>query len=121
MLTNQYNETAPVFHREGIVDVTIFDAISPEDSLGYMCDCDISVFQSGKIEIRSLDNEKDLLESFSVMDIVSVSDNINNYDPAHDTEIAVITENKALRIAFHNKESKIELCNVLKKRAAYNV
>lgn len=120
MFTNKYNEKAPVFHREGIIDVTIFDAISPEDSLGYMCGCDISVFQSGKIEMRSLDNAEDLLESFSAMDIVRVSDNINNYDPAHDTEIAVITENKDLRITFHNKESKIEFCNVLEERGASN-
>ena len=111
MFTNKYNEKAPVFHGEGIIDVTSFDTISPEDSLGYMCGCDISVFQSGKIEIRSIDNAKDLLESFSAMDIVRTSDNINNYDPAHD--MAVITENKTLRLSFQTKESKIELCNAL--------
>ena len=121
MFTNKYNEKAPVFHGEGIIDVTSFDTISPEDSLGFMCGCDISVFQSGKIEIRSIDNAKDLLESFSAMDIVRTSDNINNYDPAHDMEIAVITENKTLRISFQTKESKIEFCNALEERRAYNV
>ena len=118
---NKYNEKTPIFHGEGIIDVTRFDAISPEDPLGYLCGCDISVYQSGKIDIRSIDNAKDLLESFSAKDIIRVSYNINNYDPAHDTEIAVITENKALRITFYNKESKIEFCNVLAKRIAYNV
>ena len=55
------------------------------------------------------------------MDIVRASDNINNYDPAHDMEIAVITENKTLRIFFQTKESKIEFCNALEERRAYNV
>ena len=53
------------------------------------------------------------------MDIVRTSDNINNYDPAHD--MAVITENKTLRISFQTKESKIEFCNALEERRAYNV
>ena len=43
-------KNAPVFHGEGIIDVTNFEAMSPDDSLGYMCGCNISIFQDGMIE-----------------------------------------------------------------------
>lgn len=103
----------PIFHEKGIIDVTNLDAMSPDDSLGYMCDCDITIFQNGKIEICAVDNVTDLLESFSVLDIVRTSNNINNYDPTHVTEVSVITETKDIRISFQTKESKIEFWNAL--------
>lgn len=96
----------PVFHAEGIIDVTNFDAMSPDDSLGYMSAGAVSVFENGQIEMRSVDNTKDLLESFSVLHILHASNNINNYDPEHAMEVALTTENKALQIAFHAKEDK---------------
>ncbi|MGN0539024.1 MAG: hypothetical protein ACI4KI_04140 [Candidatus Fimenecus sp.] len=102
-----------LFHGEGILDVTNSNAMSSDDSLGYMCGCDISVSQNGKIEIFSLENVKELLECFSVLDIVRASNNINNYDSTYVTEVLLITENKDLRISFQTKESKIEFWNAL--------
>lgn len=102
-----------LFHGKGVIDVTNFDAMSPDDSLGYMCGCDISVLQDGQIEILSDDDAKDLLESFSVSNIVRANNDINHYDPNHITEVSVMTESKALRITFQTKESKNEFWNAL--------
>ena len=95
-----------IFHAEGIIDVTNFDAMSPDDSLGYMSAGTVFIFENGQIEIRTVDNTKDLLESFSVLHILHASNNINNYDPEHAMKVAFTTENKALQIAFHTKEDK---------------
>ncbi|MBQ8504170.1 MAG: hypothetical protein IJ491_07825 [Clostridia bacterium] len=102
-----------VFQGKGFIDVTNFDAMSPDDSLGYACVCDIVVFQNGLIEIFSDNNERNLLESFSVLNIVTANNNINNYAPETMMGVSVITENKGLRIFFQTKESKIEFWNAL--------
>ena len=102
-----------LFRGKGIIDVTNFDAMSPDDSLGYMCGCDVSVFMNGQIEIYTDDKTKDLLESFSISDIVRANNNINNYDPNHIAEVSLITENKDLRISFQAKESKDEFWDAL--------
>ena len=102
-----------LFRGKGIIDVTNFDAMSPDDSLGYMCGCDVSVFMNGQIEIYTDDKTKDLLESFSILDIVRANNNINNYDPNHIAEVSLITENKDLRISFQAKESKDEFWDAL--------
>ena len=101
-------QNANIFNGEGIIGVDNFGAMSPDESLGYMCSCNISVLQNGQIEIRSVDEVKDLLESFSVLDIVSANNNINNYDPAYIMDVALKTASKGLRITFQTKESKME-------------
>ncbi len=106
--TNDY-----VFYEKGIIDVTNFDVMSPDDDLGYMCGCDIFVFQNGIIEIFSDDNEKELLERFSVSDVVRASNNINNYDPDYAMDVSMITKKKELRISFQSKESKNRFWNVI--------
>lgn len=103
----------PLFHGKGIIDVTNFDAMSPSDPLGYMCGCDISVFVNGQIQIFTEDKTKDLLESFSVLDIVRANNNINNFDPNHITDVSLTTKSKALQITFQTKESKDEFWNTL--------
>ncbi len=102
-----------LFYGKGIIDVTNFDAMSPDDSLGYMCGCDVSVFMNGQIEIYTDDETKDLLESFPVLDIIRANDNINNYDPNHITDVSLTTENKNFQISFQTKESKDEFWNAL--------
>lgn len=108
----QTNE--PVFHEKGVmIDVTNFDATSPDDSLGYMCGGDIYVFRNGLIQIYADDKENDLLESLSVFNLVRASNQINNFDPKHTTEISMITESKDLRIIFQTKERKMDFWNAL--------
>ena len=53
------------------------------------------------------------MERLSVFDIVRASNNINNYDPNHITEVSLTTENKDLRISFQAKESKDEFWDAL--------
>lgn len=101
-----------LFHGRGIVNVTNFDVNSPDDPLGYLCSCDISVLKSGQIEIHSDDAAQALLESFSVSNIVGASNNINNYDPNHITDVSLITNSKDLRITFQTQESKNEFWRV---------
>lgn len=108
MSSNNY-----LFHGKGVVDVTNFDAKSPDDSLGYMCSCDITVLKSGQIEIYSDDIAKGLLESFSVSNIVAANNNINNYNPNHIAEVSLMTDSKDLRITFQTQESKKEFWRVL--------
>lgn len=103
----------PIFCAEGIIDVTNFDAMSPDDSLGYMSAGIVSIFENGQIEMRTVDKTKDLLESISISHILHASNNINNYDPEHAMEVALTTENKALQIAFHTKEDKAEFWETL--------
>ena len=102
-----------LFYGKGIIDATNFAAMSPDDSLGYMCGCDVSVFMNGQIEIYTDDETKDLLESFPVLDIIRANDNINNYDPNHITDVSLTTENKNFQISFQTKESKDEFWNAL--------
>lgn len=102
-----------LFHGKGIIDVTNFDDMSLDDSLGYMCSCDIIVFQNGIIEIYKDDSIEDLLESFSLFNIVMANNNINNYDPSHTAEVCLMTESKDLRISFQTEEIKKEFWNAL--------
>lgn len=106
-------KNAPVFHGEGIIDVTNFEAMSPDDSLGYMCGCNISIFQDGMIEICSADNEQDILERFSALNIIKANNNINNFDPQYAMGVSVLLENKDLRIFFQTKENKMDFWNAL--------
>ncbi len=96
----------PVFFNNGILDVTNFDIMTPDEPIGYVSSCTVSVFQSGLIEIRAVDKNQSVLESFNISDIWRASNNINNYDPRHITEVSMITDTKDYRISFHSMEVK---------------
>ena len=98
---------------KGIVDVTNFNAMSPNDPLGYMCSCVITIFENGQLEICSDDGEKNILESFSVFNIVRMNNYINSYDPRHTAVVSLTTESKDLTITFPTEESKNEFWSAL--------
>ena len=102
-----------VFQGKGVIDVTNFSAMSPDDSLGYMCGCDISVFQNGQVLIYSDDKKKELLENCSVVDIISSNNNVGNFHPDYITTITILTRTKKLQISFYNQEKKNEFWNAL--------
>ena len=106
-------EDAPIFCGNAIIDVTNFSTTSPTEPLGYFCSCDISVFANGQIEIRADDGAKELLERFSVLDITSASNNVNNYDPSYATMVSVTTNAKNLRVTFQSKDPKEKFWNAL--------
>ena len=105
--------TISEFHGKGIIDVTNFAAMTPDDPLGYMCGCNIAVLQNGQIEIRSDDSENELLESFSGADIVCVRESENHQDPMVRTDVSVMIEEKNLKISFQSQETQKEFCMAL--------
>ena len=95
------------FQERGIIDVTNYDAKTPEDPLGYMSSGIVQVSPDGKIIIYS-ESDGSLLENISLADIILGNDNINHYDPEFQTAVSLITKNKGIRIHFDTIELKRE-------------
>jgi len=102
-----------VFHEKCIMDVTNFNANASGDSLGYLCNCIVSVYSNGLIRVCSVDNENNVLESISVLEIIRANDNINNYDPDYLAVVSVITEKKGFRFSFESVDVKNSFWNAL--------
>ena len=92
----------PLYRDNVILDVTVFDA-RPSDPIGYLCGAEIMLFDDGTVIFC---NGKEEVDRFHVSDLVRVNANINNYDPDHDTEIAIITPEKSFRIIFSDGKKK---------------
>ena len=102
-----------VFQEYGIIDVTNFDATPENPKLGYMCGGIVAVFSDGRIMIHDANEGGKLLEDFHVCDLIRFNSNINNYDPDHMTEIAMMTSDKSIRIAFPDIEEKQRFVEVM--------
>ena len=96
----------PVFFNNGILDVTYFDVMTPDEPIGYASSCTVAVFQNGLIEIHAVDKDQCVLESFKISDIWRANNKIYNYDPRHITEVSMITEKRDYRISFFSMEVK---------------
>ena len=96
----------PVFFNNGFLDVTYFEIMTPDEPIGYARNCTVAVFQSGLIEMRAIDKDQSVLESFNISDILMASNNINNCDPRHINEVSLITHTRDYRITFHSLEEK---------------
>ena len=96
------DNTAPLFRDNVILDVTVFD-VRPSEPIGYLCGAEIMLSEDGTV---SFCNGKEEVDRFHIRDLVRINTNINNYDPEHDTEIAVITRKKSFRITFSDGKKK---------------
>ena len=95
-----------VFQENGVIDVTNFNALTPEDSLGYMCGCEIQLYINGQLQINSCDEKRETLESFSILSIIKARNNIKYYDPMFSNTVSIITEEKRFDISFQSIEEK---------------
>lgn len=102
----QINGDTCLFCEDGTIDVTNFDVTNPNEPMGYLAACKVCIFQSGLIEIRSVDDEQRIMESTYVMNILRANNNINNFDPSYLTSVSLLTNNKEYRISFKTKELK---------------
>ena len=103
------NNTVPLFRDNVILDVTVFD-VRPSEPIGYLCGAEIMLSEDGTV---SFCNEEKELDRFHVGDLIRVNANINNYDPGHDTEIAMITREKSFRITFSDGKKKSAFVDLL--------
>lgn len=103
-----------LFHEKGTIDVTNFAAMSPDDSLGYMCGCTIIISPDGIIHICEYEDENIILETIVTANIIQFSDNINNYDPTYRTAVSVITEDHRFLLSFGSVEVKKHFVDTLR-------
>ena len=96
------DNTTLLFRDNVILDVTLFD-IRPSEPMGYLCGAEAMLSEDGTV---SFWNEGKELDRFHVNDVIQANININNYDPDHDTEIAMITREKSFRITFSDGKKK---------------
>ena len=94
-----------VFRERCVIDVTNFDVSTPGEPLGYLSGGMIHVFSDGDVVVSSED-EKSVLETIHLTDVFTVSDNINQFDPASETTASLITNEKDIRISFQSVELK---------------
>ena len=102
-----------IFQEYGIIDVTNFDATPENPEVGYLCGGIVAVFSDGKIIINDANEGNELLEEFHVCDLIRMNSNINSFDPDHMTEIALMTRDKSIRIAFTDIKEKQRLVEAL--------
>lgn len=91
------------FQGDGIIDVTRFDATPENPEVGYLCGGTVSVFSDSRIYIHDGD---EALEMFQICDIIRMNTNINNYDPESMTEVALLLQDRSIRITFLDAEMK---------------
>lgn len=103
-----------LFHEKGIIDVTDFAAMSPEDSLGYMCGCTIIVSSDGTIRVCEHEDENVILETIAVENIIRFNDNINSYDPSRLTEVSLMTKDHGFHLSFESVKVKKRFADTLK-------
>ncbi len=94
------------------IDVTYFDVNTPDDPLGYLCSGIVRLSSDGDIIVY---NEKRILESFNLTDVISATDNINNYDPKLITAVKFMTNEKSICLSFQSIEIKKEFWNAAAK------
>ena len=104
-----------LFYEKGVIDVTNFEAMSPEDSLGYMCGCIIIVSSDGTIRVCEYEDENVIMETIVLKNVIRFCDNINNYDPSHLTEVSIMTEDHDFRLSFESVQVKERFVDTLKK------
>lgn len=104
-----------LFYEKGIIDVTNFGAMSPEDSLGYMCSCIIIVSSDGTIRVCEYEDENVIMETIVLKNVIRFCDNINNYDPSHRTKVSIMTEDHDFRLSFESVQVKERFVDTLKK------
>ncbi len=96
-----------VFQNKGIIDVTNFDVMTPDDPLGYACSAIIQLYSDGNLIIYS-EVETKLVENINLTDVIHGSDNISNSDPMHKTEVSLMTTEKQIRIHYKSIDIKRE-------------
>ena len=102
-----------LFQEYGIIDVTNFDATPENPDLGYLCGGIVSVFSDGRIQIIDANEGGEELESLHVYDLIRMNANINRYDPERKTEIALMTQEKSIRITFNDTKTKYRFAETL--------
>ena len=102
-----------LFHEKGTIDVTNFAANSPKDSLGYMCGCTVIISPDGTIRVCEYEDKNIILETIASANIIQFSDNINNYDPKHRTEVSIMTEGHDFRLSFESAKVKERFVDTL--------
>lgn len=103
-----------IFQEYGIIDVTNFDATPENPEVGYLCGGIVAVFSDGRIIIRDANEGGAVLENFHIGDLIRMNTNINSYDPDHMTEIALMTQEKSIRITFEDTKTKYRFAKTLK-------
>ena len=96
-----------MFQNRGIIDVTNFDAMTPDDPLGYARSGVIQLYSDGNLIIYSAVGAE-LLENINLTDVILGSDNLNNYDSMYITSISLMTREKNIRIDFRTIDIKKE-------------
>lgn len=107
--------STPIFHEYGIIDVTNFDAIPENLELGYLCGGIVSVFSDGRIQILDANEDREELEYLHVSDFFRMNTNINSYDPDHIAEIALVGQEKSIRVTFNDAETKCRFVDIIEK------
>ena len=113
-LKNSKRQRNLVFQNCGTIDVTYFDAMTPDDFIGYLSGGSVQVFSDGDLIIYSED-EKSILENINLTDLIKGSNNINNFDPKSRTAVSLMTKEKDIRISFQSIEIKLEFWNTISK------
>ncbi len=103
----------PIFKEYGAIDVTNFDATPENPKMGYLCGGIVSVFSDGRIIIHDANEDGVVLEDFHLCDLMHINTNINNYDPDHLTEIALMIPGKSIRITFEDVKTKDRFAETL--------
>lgn len=93
------------FKCKGIINVTNHVMRSLSDA-GYMCSCDVLIYHNGQIELIEDDGEREVLERFSVGQIISANDHMNGYDPLYERDVLLVTQEKSLHMSFYRDEAK---------------
>jgi len=108
MIFQEYEEMISniIFQEYGIIDVTNFDATPENPEVGYLCGGIVAVFSDGRIKINDANEGGKLLENFHACDLIRMNSNINSFDLDHITEIALMTRDKSIRIAFTDIKEK---------------
>ena len=107
----------PIFQEYGIINVTNFDATPENPDLGYLCGGIVMVFSDGNIRIHDANEGGGELDSFHLRDLIRMNTNINSFDPDHTTEIALLKQEKSIRISFYDAETKNQLAETLRNLA----
>lgn len=102
-----------IFQEYGIINVTNFDATPEKPEVGYLCGGIVAVFSDGRITIQDANEGDAVLESFHVCDLIRMNTNINSYDLDHMTEIALMTQEKSIRITFEDAKMKHRFAETL--------
>ena len=102
-----YEEAYLAYQSICMIDVTFFDAKTPADPFGYVCEGLVELFSDGEIKINSLDKNK-TLEDFNVRDLFLASNNINGHDPKYRRNVKFVTRKKEIGLIFKDIKTKGE-------------